>query len=225
MICTIRCGFCGCERQVEAPGDCHTPIEVPGCKCCTVYHFRKGNRVRYAGYNRSWNDAVQADYYLQRHAIYTITSMGAGLIQLEGFGEISFDQRLFTPPSYGIGLPMLPQLRGHDHDNTTATNEETVETLIQQVIAWGESKGIIGPMGSATAMSQAVKTLEEVNELLQATMTDNPAMIMDAIGDILVTLIMQCELNATTLEECLECAWEQIKGRTGKMVNGVFVKD
>jgi NTP pyrophosphatase (non-canonical NTP hydrolase) len=224
MICLIRCGFCGYERHVEAPGNCHTPVEVPGCKRCTIYHFRKGMNVRYAAYARS-TDSAQADYYLLRNEIYTIASMAIGLLKLEGFGEISFDQRLFTPPSYGIGLPLLPPLRGHDHDNATATNGGTVDILIQQVIAWGESKGIIGPLGSATAMSQAIKTLEEVNELLHATMTDNPAMVQDAIGDILVTLIMQCELNVTTLEECLECAWEQIKNRTGKMVNGVFVKD
>jgi hypothetical protein len=28
-----------------------------------------------------------------------------------------------------------------------------------------------------------------------------------------------------TLEECLECAWDEIKDRQGKMVNGEFVRE
>ena len=48
---------------------------------------------------------------------------------------------------------------------------------------------------------------------------------MDAIGDILVTLIMQAKLWNTNLYDCLNQAYEVISTRTGRMVDGIFVKD
>ena len=47
----------------------------------------------------------------------------------------------------------------------------------------------------------------------------------DAIGDILVTVTMQAEAWNFTMEECVQAAYDVIKRRTGKMVDGKFVKD
>ena len=49
--------------------------------------------------------------------------------------------------------------------------------------------------------------------------------IIDAIGDIMVTLIIQAKLQDLSLEECLESAYNVIAERKGKMINGQFVKD
>ena len=48
---------------------------------------------------------------------------------------------------------------------------------------------------------------------------------MDAIGDIFVTLVMQTQAWNCTMAECVEGAYNVISKRTGKMVDGVFVKD
>ena len=48
--------------------------------------------------------------------------------------------------------------------------------------------------------------------------------IKDALGDILVTIIIGAELQGLKLEDCLESAYNVIKNRSGKMVNGQFVK-
>ncbi|EON84621.1 pyrophosphatase [Staphylococcus epidermidis 36-1] len=40
-----------------------------------------------------------------------------------------------------------------------------------------------------------------------------------------MTLIILAQQHNMSLEECLQCAYEEIKGRTGKMINGTFVKD
>jgi NTP pyrophosphatase (non-canonical NTP hydrolase) len=48
---------------------------------------------------------------------------------------------------------------------------------------------------------------------------------VDALGDILVTIIIQAEMQGLKLEECLESAYNVISKRTGKMINGTFVKD
>jgi hypothetical protein len=82
-----------------------------------------------------------------------------------------------------------------------------------------------GILPNPDKMAQYYKTCEEVAELDDAILTDNREEAIDAIGDIVVTLIMQCSAWDTTLEECAQQAYDVISKRTGKMVNGQFVKD
>ena len=90
------------------------------------------------------------------------------------------------------------------------------------VIEWAENKGILQ---KATPARQADKTLEEVEELRAAIADNNREEIADALGDILVTIIIQAKMQNMSLVECLEGAYNIIAKRTGKMVNGQFVKD
>ena len=102
--------------------------------------------------------------------------------------------------------------------------------LIKKVLQWGEEKGIVGPNGKATLLTQLSKTQEELTETRDAAVALSRghltyAEIQDGIGDQVVTLILAAELAGTTLEECLALAYAEIKGRTGKMIDGTFVKD
>ena len=90
------------------------------------------------------------------------------------------------------------------------------------VIAWAAQKGILE---NGTPIAQAGKTKEEVQELIDAIDADNRVEVIDALGDILVTIIIQAEMQGLKLTECLESAYNVIAKRTGKMVNGQFVKD
>jgi NTP pyrophosphatase (non-canonical NTP hydrolase) len=90
------------------------------------------------------------------------------------------------------------------------------------VIEWAENKGILE---KATTAAQANKTMEECQELIDAIQDDNREEISDALGDILVTIIIQAKMQNMSLVECLEGAYNVIAKRTGKMVNGQFVKD
>ena len=99
----------------------------------------------------------------------------------------------------------------------------------------------IDVVSSASSFSQAEKTIEEADELIQATTAQSLGKecfinskgkevntneeIKDALGDILVTIIIGAELQGLQLEDCLESAYNVISNRTGKMVDGVFVKD
>jgi NTP pyrophosphatase (non-canonical NTP hydrolase) len=98
-------------------------------------------------------------------------------------------------------------------------NYQELEKLI---IEWANQKGILE---KGTSLAQWNKTAEEVNELNDALLEDNRAEIIDALGDILVTIIIQAEMQGLKLEDCLESAYNVIAKRTGKMVNGQFVKD
>ena len=90
------------------------------------------------------------------------------------------------------------------------------------VETWAQEKGILT---NDTPMAQALKTLEETTELCTAISNDDRAEIIDAMGDIMVTLIIQAKMQDLSLEGCLESAYNVISKRTGKMVNGQFVKD
>lgn len=94
--------------------------------------------------------------------------------------------------------------------------------LEKQVEQWAKDKGILD---KATPIAQALKTLEETTELLTAINNNDRAEIIDAIGDIMVTLIIQCKMQDLTLEECLQSAYDVISKRKGKMINGQFVKE
>ena len=96
-----------------------------------------------------------------------------------------------------------------------------MQTLINEVIKWGYDKGIIE---KGTTSAQADKTLEEANELAEAVQVEDWNEIKDGIGDTMVTLILQAEMQGLDVVECLNYALAQIQGRTGYIVNGKFEK-
>ena len=92
-----------------------------------------------------------------------------------------------------------------------------------KVVQWGEARGIVQ---NATAMSQAIKTLEETTELLAAINKKNIEETKDAVGDIVVTLIMVCAVLDINLVDCLKGAYNEIKDRKVYLTKeGVFVKE
>ena len=98
----------------------------------------------------------------------------------------------------------------------------SLDTLDNQILEWGIQKGILP---HAEPLAQLDKTEEEVAELRQAIYEHDVDEVKDAIGDIYVTITMQAEAWGFTMEECVQAAYDVIKHRTGKMVNGKFVKD
>ena len=94
--------------------------------------------------------------------------------------------------------------------------------LEKLVIDWSREKGILA---KATPIKQAMKTQEELTELCNAILNEDRDEIKDAIGDIMVTLIIQAKMQGMTIEECLNAAYDVISKRTGQMVNGQFIKD
>lgn len=90
------------------------------------------------------------------------------------------------------------------------------------VIAWADQKGILE---RGTPSAQAWKTVEETHELLKAIEKNDREEIIDALGDILVTIIIQAEMQNLDLIHCLGSAYNVISKRTGVMVDGKFQKD
>lgn len=103
-----------------------------------------------------------------------------------------------------------------------------IDLLEENIVNWGIDKGILHDDhrgDQAWQIAQANKSQEELDELFDAIGNIDRAEAIDAIGDIFVTLVMQTRLWDTTMEECIEQAYNTIIKRTGKIVDGQFVKD
>ena len=96
--------------------------------------------------------------------------------------------------------------------------------LIQNIRQWGKDRNIIGPNAKATVKTQFEKLREEFTELEYAIAESNQNELIDAVGDCTVVLILLAELAGTNFETCLQAAYDEIKDRKGKMVNGTFEK-
>ena len=90
------------------------------------------------------------------------------------------------------------------------------------VIRWAEARQIIP---NSTALAQAIKTTEEVAELLKALSRNDIEEAKDAYADIMVTLIIGASLLDVDLISCLEQGYNTIKDRKGYLTeDGIFVK-
>ncbi|WP_256263096.1 helix-turn-helix domain-containing protein [Streptococcus sp. HMSC064H09] len=113
----------------------------------------------------------------------------------------------------------IPYLLGYDTDNTFSD-------LITKINHWADERNL----KQADPKIQWMRITEEVGEirdvLLKPTkFTEPQAALKDAIGDTLVTIIVLAHQLDLDVTECLGIAYEEIKNRKGKMVNGTFVKE
>ena len=97
---------------------------------------------------------------------------------------------------------------------------QRMEILIELVSRWHHDRNLIE---GATSKDQVLKLIQEVGELSDSVCKQQD--VKDDIGDCLVILINIAEIEGTTLEECLAVAYEDIKDRKGKMIDGIFVKE
>ena len=71
-----------------------------------------------------------------------------------------------------------------------------------------------------------MKTVSELGELADATLKSDSSGVVDGVGDVLVTLILYCELSGVCITECLASAYDTIKDRKGTLTpEGIFVKE
>ena len=86
---------------------------------------------------------------------------------------------------------------------------------------WAAVRGIYD---NGDGKTQYVKLMEEAGELAKALLTNDKPEIQDAIGDMIVVLTNLAHLEGFEVEDCIDSAYQEIAVRTGKMINGTFVK-
>jgi len=95
-------------------------------------------------------------------------------------------------------------------------------TQFDLIRTWAEERGLYNQGDPKT---QTLKLMEEAGEICRAVLKKDEPEIIDGIGDCVVVLTNLAHLCDTSIEECIEAAYNEIKGRTGKMDNGTFKKD
>ena len=101
-------------------------------------------------------------------------------------------------------------------------NYMQTDNRFQLIRDWAGERGLYTKGDKKT---QFCKLMEEAGELGRAVLKDDQHEFVDAIGDMVVVLTNMAHLGGTTIEECIDAAYKVISKRTGKMVNGTFVKD
>lgn len=103
------------------------------------------------------------------------------------------------------------------------TDENPAEETdnIKRIIQWAIDRDIV----TGDPKSQMVKLLEEAGELAEGINKNKQELIIDGIGDVYVALVILCMQLELDINDCIKAAYEEIKDRKGKMVNGLFVKE
>lgn len=93
----------------------------------------------------------------------------------------------------------------------------------EKITKWAKDRNFFDPKNGTTPEKQFLKLAEEVGEIAGNLARGKD--IKDDIGDCVVVLNNLAQLTGTSLSECIEVAWNDIKDRKGKMVKGIFIKE
>jgi NTP pyrophosphatase (non-canonical NTP hydrolase) len=98
-----------------------------------------------------------------------------------------------------------------------------MQRIIENIQQWHQDRNLIA---GSTDKDQVLKLLQELGELSDHVCKDSHSMLIaDDLGDMMVVMINIMTRNNLTMQDCLEKAYEDIKNRKGKMIDGIFVKE
>lgn len=99
--------------------------------------------------------------------------------------------------------------------------EETREVNTTELIKkWAKDRGL----DKADPKAQMVKLLKELGEMANGINKSRKEQIIDSVGDVYVVLVILCIQLGLDIKDCIKSAYNEIKNREGKMINGTFVK-
>ena len=101
-------------------------------------------------------------------------------------------------------------------------NSKPIPTQFDLIREWANERGLYDKGDPKT---QTLKLIEEAGEICRAILKKDTPEIIDGIGDCVVVLTNLAELVGEPIENCIEKAYNEIKNRKGKMVNGTFKKN
>nr|DAN32187.1 MAG TPA: NTP-PPase-like protein [Caudoviricetes sp.] len=99
--------------------------------------------------------------------------------------------------------------------------EAETEDITELIKKWAIDRNVV----SGDPKAQMVKLLEEAGELAEGINKNKQDLIIDSIGDVYVVLVILCMQLGLDINDCIKAAYEEIKDRKGKLVNGLFVKE
>ena len=137
-------------------------------------------------------------------------------------GAESDTQPIAQPEDEPIPTPEAPSCLAKQLEQLILQHTQPkAESVASKIKRWAKERDL----HTADPVKQALKLMEEVGELCRGMEKGNQALIIDSIGDMYVVLTVLSLQLGLDIEKCIEAAYEEIKDRKGKMINGVFVKE
>ena len=96
-----------------------------------------------------------------------------------------------------------------------------MQDLTELIRQWATDRNL----NTADPNKQILKLGEEFGELCQGLAKNNASQVYDSIGDMYVVMVILSMQLDVSVEECVSYAYDEIKDRRGKMVDGVFIKE
>lgn len=93
--------------------------------------------------------------------------------------------------------------------------------LTSKIEKWASERGL----DHGDPAKQVLKLGEEFGEICEGFAKNDFMKVVDGIGDNFVVLTVLSKQIGMSIEDCVSLAYNQIKNRKGKMVNGVFIKE
>ena len=106
-------------------------------------------------------------------------------------------------------------------EETKLTETLDLTQLTNRIKGWAVDRNL----HTADHVKQALKLGEEFGELCQGIVKGNEEQIKDSLGDMYVVMTILSMQLGLEIEECVYHAYDEIKDRKGKMVDGIFVKE
>ena len=91
---------------------------------------------------------------------------------------------------------------------------------VKNIKKWGAERGIT----DGDPSRQLNKLTEELGELAERFNKGKKEQVEDSLGDMFVVMTLFAEQNGLDIIDCIESAYDTIKDREGKNVDGIFVK-
>ena len=91
---------------------------------------------------------------------------------------------------------------------------------VNNIKKWGAERGIT----DGDPSRQLNKLTEELGDLAEGFNKKVPEQVEDSLGDMFVVMTLFAEQNGLDIVSCIQSAYDIIKDREGKNIDGVFVK-
>jgi NTP pyrophosphatase (non-canonical NTP hydrolase) len=128
---------------------------------------------------------------------------------------------MYNPSRCYVYNKAMDEFFKQEKPKLNVTNKE-VPNVYDLIREWADERGIYR---NGDTKTQFAKLMEESGELARAILKDDKVEFVDAIGDMIVVLTNLAALEGLKVEDCIVSAYDVIKSRKGKMINGTFVKE
>lgn len=102
-----------------------------------------------------------------------------------------------------------------------AVEQKSMDELVRLTEEWAIERGL----DNSAPEKQFLKVAEEFGEIGSALAKGDEDKFQDSIGDNIVTLIIIALQKGYRVDACLQMAYDEISGRKGETINGVFIKE